>query len=238
MWLAPGRREGARAGVRAQKLAEALDRWPGVGATLRAGEVNPTSRPWGVRWAPLPFPSGGLMSATETRRTACTANILPVVLGGAGEVLDLGRSRRPFAPWQRKALAVRDRRCRAEDRDVPPAWCEAHHAGQPWIGGGMTDLRDGVLLCPFHHHRAHDHGGAATGSPMATSGSTGGREPRVRPVSRVGRREERWKGRAPRIETSQVAPHQRAPRRPRKAACVTGKSRTGAVEEVRVRLPR
>ncbi len=100
--------------------------------------------------------TGGLMSATEIRRTACTANILPVVLGGDGEVLDLGRSRRLFSPGQRKALAVRDRGCRAEDCDVPPAWCEAHHAGTPWAGGGRTDLRDGVLLCPFHHHRSHD----------------------------------------------------------------------------------
>lgn len=100
--------------------------------------------------------TGGLMSATDVRRVACTANILPVVLGGAGEVLDLGRSRRLFSPGQRKALAVRDRRCRAEDCDIPPAWCEAHHARQPWVNGGKTDLKDGLLLCPFHHHRAHD----------------------------------------------------------------------------------
>jgi hypothetical protein len=53
--------------------------------------------------------SGGVMTATEARRLACTANILPAVLGGAGEVLDLGRARRLFSPGQRKALMIRDR---------------------------------------------------------------------------------------------------------------------------------
>jgi hypothetical protein len=100
--------------------------------------------------------TGGRLSATEVRRMACTANILPGVLGGAGEILDLGRSRRLFSPAQRKALAIRDRRCRAEDCDIPAAWCEAHHARDPWSKGGRTDLADGLLLCSFHHHRAHD----------------------------------------------------------------------------------
>ena len=102
--------------------------------------------------------TGGAMTATEVRRLACTANILPAVLGGAGEVLDLGRSRRLFSPAQRKAMAIRDRRCRAEDCDIPAAWCEAHHATRPWTQHGRTDLKDGLLLCSFHHHRAHDPG--------------------------------------------------------------------------------
>lgn len=101
--------------------------------------------------------TGGRLSVSEVRRMACGANILPAVLGGAGEILDLGRSRRLFSPAQRKALAIRDRRCRAEDCQIPAAWCEAHHGGDPWSKGGRTDLADGLLLCSFHHHRAHDH---------------------------------------------------------------------------------
>ena len=73
--------------------------------------------------------TGDAITAAEARRLACTAGILPVVLGGKGEVLDLGRSRRLFSPAQRRALAIRDRRCRAEGCDIPAAWCEAHHAG-------------------------------------------------------------------------------------------------------------
>ena len=77
--------------------------------------------------------------------------------GRESEVLDLGRARRLFTPAQRKALALRDRRCRAEGCDIPSAWCEAHHARAPWAAGGRTDLDDGLLLCSWHHHRAHDH---------------------------------------------------------------------------------
>ena len=96
------------------------------------------------------------LSAAEVRRLACTAQIIPVVLGGRSEVLDLGRRRRLFSPAQHKAMAVRDRRCRAEGCTIPAAWCQAHHAGHPWASGGRTDLADGVLLCSWHHRRVHD----------------------------------------------------------------------------------
>ena len=96
------------------------------------------------------------ITAAEARRLACTAGVVPMVLGGESEVLDLGRSRRLFSPAQRKAMAVRDRRCRAQGCDIPAAWCEAHHAAAPWAAGGRTDLKDGLLLCAWHHHRAHD----------------------------------------------------------------------------------
>ncbi|MCL2543114.1 MAG: HNH endonuclease, partial [Nocardioidaceae bacterium] len=98
---------------------------------------------------------GSRISATEARRLACTAHILPAVLGGKGEVLDLGRARRLFSAAQRKALRIRDRHCRAEGCSIPAPWCEAHHL-KPWSQGGNTDLADGILLCNHHHHRAHD----------------------------------------------------------------------------------
>ncbi|GAB4006384.1 HNH endonuclease signature motif containing protein [Nocardioides ultimimeridianus] len=96
-----------------------------------------------------------VISASEARRLACTAKIIPVVLGGKSEPLDLGRARRLFEPPQRKAMRLRDKRCRAEGCSIPAAWCEAHHL-RPWSQGGRTDLGDGVLLCSHHHHRAHD----------------------------------------------------------------------------------
>jgi hypothetical protein len=96
------------------------------------------------------------ISAGQARRLACTADIIPVVLGGDSEVLDLGRSSRLFRSAQRKAMAVRDQHCRSEGCTIPAAWCEAHHASLPWTLGGRSDLADGVLLCSWHHHRAHD----------------------------------------------------------------------------------
>jgi len=96
------------------------------------------------------------LTAGEVRRLACTASIIPAVLGGKSEVLDLGRASRLFKPAQRKAMIIRDRECRAEGCTIPAAWCEAHHWGRPWAQGGKTDLKDGLLLCSWHHHRAHD----------------------------------------------------------------------------------
>jgi hypothetical protein len=102
--------------------------------------------------------TGDTLTAEQARRLACQADILPVVLNGRGEILDLGRARRLFSPAQRKAMVIRDRGCTADGCDIPAAWCEAHHHKKPWSKGGKTDLADGKLLCSFHHHRAHDPG--------------------------------------------------------------------------------
>jgi hypothetical protein len=95
------------------------------------------------------------LSATAVRRLACKANIIPVVLGGDGEILDLGRIRRLASSAQRKALALRDQTCRAEGCSIPARWCEAHHL-KPWSKGGKTDLKDLILGCSHHHHLFHD----------------------------------------------------------------------------------
>jgi len=108
----------------------------------------------GVKAAKLD--TGEHISAGLARRIACEAGIIPAVLGGKSEVLDLGRSSRLFKRAQRKAMIIRDRECRAEGCTIPAAWCEAHHWRKPWAQGGRTDLDDGVLLCSWHHHRAHD----------------------------------------------------------------------------------
>jgi hypothetical protein len=98
---------------------------------------------------------GTRISVGEARRLLCNAGVLPAVLGGESQVLDLGREDRIYDGKQRTALGVQHPVCRAEHCAVPAAWCEAHHQ-KPWSQGGTTDLEDGVLLCPWHHHRAHD----------------------------------------------------------------------------------
>ncbi|NYJ02410.1 hypothetical protein HNR19_003108 [Nocardioides thalensis] len=95
------------------------------------------------------------ISASEARRLACTAGIIPVVLGNHSEVLDLGRTDRLYRPAQRKAIRLRDQQCRTEGCRHPAEWCEVHHL-KPWSQGGRTDLDDGVLMCPHDHHRIHD----------------------------------------------------------------------------------
>ncbi len=108
--------------------------------------------------------SPSLLTASEARRLACTARIVPAVLGGPSEILDLGRTQRLFSAPQRKALLIRDRECRAESCTIPGTWCEAHH-WLAWSSGGRTDLKDGVLLCHHHHQRAHDAGFTAARMP-------------------------------------------------------------------------
>ncbi len=99
--------------------------------------------------------TGDRITAAQARRLACTAKILPAVLGGDSLPIDLGRAKRLFSPAQRKALLIRDQTCRAEGCDTPGTWCDAHHT-DPWHTGGPTDLANAVLLCQHHHHRVHD----------------------------------------------------------------------------------
>ncbi|MEO5651206.1 MAG: HNH endonuclease signature motif containing protein, partial [Marmoricola sp.] len=103
-------------------------------------------------------------SATEARRLACAAGIIPVVLGGAGQVLDVGRRRRFHTGAQRIAMAVRDHGCTAQGCDRPPAMCHAHH-DRPWSQGGNTDLKTGRLLRGHHHRRIHDPAYTSTHHP-------------------------------------------------------------------------
>jgi hypothetical protein len=99
--------------------------------------------------------TGAVISAGEARRLACRAGIIPAVLDGQSQVLDLGRTKRFHSKAQRVAMAVRDGGCTADGCDWPPGLCHAHH-DVPWSRGGTTTLAEGRLLCPRHHARAHD----------------------------------------------------------------------------------
>src|SRR3954451_8077974 len=98
--------------------------------------------------------TGEHISPAAARRLACTARIIPAVLGGTSEILDLGRAKRFFTRAQITAMMFRDKSCVAEACDWPPWMCHAHH-WQRWTDGGPTDLHNGGLLCPRHHAMAH-----------------------------------------------------------------------------------
>ena len=85
----------------------------------------------------------------------CRAGIIPAVLGTQSQVLDLGRRTRFHTEPQRIALALEQGGCTAEGCDWPPGMCHAHH-DQPFSSGGATSVKNGRLLCPRHHARAHD----------------------------------------------------------------------------------
>ena len=99
--------------------------------------------------------TGEKVTAGTARRLACEAGIIPAVLGGCSEVLDIGRKGRFHTAPMRVAMALRDGGCTATGCDWPPGLCHAHHDIR-WADGGCTNTKDGRLLCPRHHARAHD----------------------------------------------------------------------------------
>jgi hypothetical protein len=99
--------------------------------------------------------TGANIATSVARRLGCNAGILPAVLGGRSEVLDLGRTRRLHSKAQRHALSLRYDTCAAEGCERPFAWCDIHHP-HAWSDAGPTDLANAIPLCGHHHRRAHD----------------------------------------------------------------------------------
>ncbi|ABY24122.1 HNH endonuclease domain protein [Renibacterium salmoninarum ATCC 33209] len=96
----------------------------------------------------------GPIGAHNIRTIACDAELIPVVLGDTGEILDVGRRKRFFSRSQRAALVARDQGCAFPSCSIPSSWCEAHHI-RWWQHGGETSTSNGVLLCSHHHHLIH-----------------------------------------------------------------------------------
>ena len=99
--------------------------------------------------------TGEVISAGAARRLACEAGVVPMVLGGKSEVLDVGRRRRFHTRAQRLAIAQRDKTCVVGGCDAPPSRCHVHHV-VPWSEGGGTSVQDGRLYCSAHHAMVHD----------------------------------------------------------------------------------
>jgi HNH endonuclease len=94
--------------------------------------------------------TGRQIAASVLRGLLCDADILPIVLGGSSEILDVGREHRLVTPAIRAALNQRDQGCVFPGCDAAPEASHAHHI-TPWWNGGTTALHNLVLLCPHHH---------------------------------------------------------------------------------------
>jgi hypothetical protein len=97
----------------------------------------------------------GPVHAGIARRLACEASVTPVVLGSRSEPLDVGRATPVVPAAIRRAVVIRDRRCRFPGCDRHHAWCDAHHVVH-WADGGPTALDNLVLLCRRHHRLVHE----------------------------------------------------------------------------------
>ena len=117
--------------------------------------------------------TGGRISATEARRLACRAGIIPMVLGGKCQVLDVGRKCRFHTEPMRIAMGVRDGGCTTEPATSHPA-SATPTTTSPTPTAAPPASRTGRLLCPHHHRRIHDPRYQPPACPTARSASTGG----------------------------------------------------------------
>ena len=97
----------------------------------------------------------GPVTAETARRILCDADVCRVITRGISEILDVGRATRTPSPALRKALHLRDGRCRFRGCDRPAHWCDAHHIIH-WLRGGETCLDNLILLCRHHHSLLHE----------------------------------------------------------------------------------
>jgi Domain of unknown function (DUF222)/HNH endonuclease len=106
---------------------------------------------------------GALLTDDERRYLLCDATC-EVWYQRQGQVIGSGRSTRQISRRLRRALEHRDRCC------VVPGCggtrgLHAHHI-RHWEDGGLTELDNLVLLCPYHH-RLHHRGGITIAGPAS-----------------------------------------------------------------------
>ena len=96
----------------------------------------------------------GPVTPESLRMLCCDAAVVPIVLNGKGQPLDVGRATRTIPDGLRRAVAARDRGCAHPGCGRPPSWCEVHHIVE-WELGGPTKLSNLVMLCRVHHRQVH-----------------------------------------------------------------------------------
>lgn len=109
--------------------------------------------------------NGQPISPEIARRIACDANIIPAVLGGDGEVLDLGRSTPTWSRAQRRARRIADKGCTFPKCQTGLDRCQIHHIKYR-SRSGPTDLVNGTHLCLFHHWLVHHSNWTLTRNPQ------------------------------------------------------------------------
>jgi hypothetical protein len=127
-------------------------------AVALLGLVAQEMRDPGPRSVPDRYRVAVTVRADELERggfQTCDAYAYRVVVGAAGEVLDVGRAAARWTPAIRRAITARDGGCVFPGCDRPPSWCDVHHC-TPWAEGGVTAVDNGALLCRHHHHFLHE----------------------------------------------------------------------------------
>jgi Domain of unknown function (DUF222)/HNH endonuclease len=156
---------------RADALAEICRQWldrsdrpivagerPHVTVTVDVGSLAPSGDGPDASVHTTELDHVGPVDPHTARRLACDASVMRVVLSGRSEPLDVGRRTAVIPPAMRRAVILRDRRCRFPGCDRPHPWCDAHHVVH-WADGGPTAVGNLLLLCRRHHRMVHQRGG-------------------------------------------------------------------------------
>lgn len=108
----------------------------------------------GVGHAQLGY--GDTIPIAHARMIACDAAVIPAVLRGPSDIIDIGRAMRTFTAAGRTAILLRDIGCVFPGCSMPGTMCDNHHI-QHWAAGGPSNLDNAALLCRRHHTLIH-HG--------------------------------------------------------------------------------
>ncbi|HLN76526.1 MAG TPA: DUF222 domain-containing protein, partial [Nocardioidaceae bacterium] len=98
--------------------------------------------------------TGTEISAAQARRLSCEAGLIPVVLDGDSQPLDVGREKRFHTKSQRVVMVIQDKVCAIHGCDRPATACHFHHP-VPVAEGGETSIANGAPVCPYHHGLIH-----------------------------------------------------------------------------------
>ncbi|MEV7132497.1 DUF222 domain-containing protein [Arthrobacter sp. NPDC093128] len=110
------------------------------------------------------FTFTGPVTASTIRKIACDADVIPVLLGSQGRILDIGRTTRIFPPHIRKAITARDQGCAFPGCTIPAPWCEAHHINY-WSHGGSTSTDNGTCCAPITTTSSTKNNGPSRSKP-------------------------------------------------------------------------
>ncbi len=96
------------------------------------------------------------LSRETFERLSCDCSVVVAKTDEAGNVLNIGRSRRTIPPAIRRAMLVQGRSC-SWPGCAHHAFLDAHHLIH-WGDRGETKLSNLVFLCHSHHFKAHEGG--------------------------------------------------------------------------------
>jgi hypothetical protein len=102
---------------------------------------------------------GTVLPMSDLLRMAAHAHNYLLIFDEANRCeLYKGRTTRLATPAQRLVLYALERGCTRPGCDIPPYWCQVHHADTDWAAGGQTNIDNLTLACGPDNRLVKDGG--------------------------------------------------------------------------------